>query len=245
MPERGIPVRTIIWMLYFWITLFFLVPAMLHAKRLEADGKTEELDGFVRRKVTWWMGSLLRLAGVRVHNEGRENLPGRPAVIVSNHQGNFDIPILLCHLDRPHGILAKEELARLPFIRVWMQFFGCVFIDRSNPRHAAAALNRAADQLRAGRSMIIFPEGTRSRGDEVGEFKSGGFRIAQKVGVPIVPVAIDGSWRAMEGNHMRIHPAEVRLKILPPIETAGLSREAFRSLEGEIREQIVRAKRNP
>ncbi len=193
--------RTIIWFLYFWLSLILLVPSMLRAQFLTSRRKWEKRDRMVNSRVRWWMGSLLRLAGVEVTVSGLENIPNCPAVFVSNHQGNFDIPILLCNLDRVHGIVAKIELQKIPFIRIWMRYFNCVFIDRNNPRRSMAALNQAIRNIQEGGSMIIFPEGTRSRNDEVGEFKAGGFKIAQKTGAPIVPVCIGGSYKAMEAIH--------------------------------------------
>lgn len=234
--------RTLFWFIYFWISLVFLIPAMIHAKQLFKSGKTQAHDKLVNTCVRGWMSSLLRLAGVSVQVSGLENIPDTPVVFVSNHQGNFDIPILLCHLDRVHGIIAKIELQKLPLIRTWMKHFGCVFIDRKNPRQSAASLNQAAQQLVEGRSMIIFPEGTRSRSDAVGEFKPGGFKTAYKAKVPVVPVCIDGSYQAMEANRMWIKPASVKLTILPPIETASMDKEQFRTLPQAIREQIIAEK---
>lgn len=234
--------RTIIWFLYFWLSLILLVPSMLRAQFLTSRQKWEKRDRMVNSRVRWWMGSLLRLAGVEVTVSGLENIPNCPAVFVSNHQGNFDIPILLCNLDRVHGIVAKIELQKIPFIRIWMRYFNCVFIDRNNPRRSMAALNQAIRNIQEGGSMIIFPEGTRSRNDEVGEFKAGGFKIAQKTGAPIVPVCIGGSYKAMEANHMWIKPAAVRLHILPPIETSGLSREEFKVIGDKVRRLIIEEK---
>ncbi len=236
--------RTLIWFVYFWITLVAMVPFMLYAWYLNRSGQLKRRDAFVARMVTGWMGSLLKLAGVKVEVCGLEHIPKHPVVFVSNHQGNFDIPILLRHLDRPHGLVAKVELQKLPFVRIWMRYLGCVFLDRENLRKSAAALNEAAKNLQDGYSMIIFPEGTRSRGDTVGEFKSGAFKIAYKTGTPIVPIRIDGSYRAMEANQgLRITPAKVRLQVLPPVEVTGLTKEQLRQLEQEIRQQIIRAQK--
>ena len=235
--------RTILWFCYFWISLILLVPEMLYAIYLHRHGKLARRDAFVGKIVTFWMRSLLKLAGVTVHVTGQENIPSQvPCVFVCNHQGYFDIPILLCYLDGPHGFIAKMQLRYFPFIRIWMRLFGCVFIDRDHPRESMKALDQAIQNLRDGYSMTIFPEGTRSRGDEVGEFKSGAFRIAYKTGAPIVPLCIDGSYKAMEGNGMWIKPAHVNLHILPPVQTSNLSKEQLKTLEEEIRQQIIHSK---
>lgn len=234
--------RTAIWFAYFWISLIFLTPSMLHARHLERSGRCDELHSLVNKKVSRWMGAMLWLAGVTVSVSGHENIPDTPCVFVSNHQGNFDIPLLLRHLDSPHGVVAKAELHRLPFIRVWMRYLGCVFIDRHNPRQSVTALNEAAQSVQNGRSMIVFPEGTRSRSDSVGEFKSGGFKVAFKAGAPIVPVCIDGSFKVMEANKMLIKPARVNIRILPKIETSGLSKDELHGICEQVRELIIDCK---
>lgn len=116
----------------------------------------------------------------------------------------------------------------------------CVFLDREDPRKAMRALNEATENLKKGYSVSIFPEGTRNKGQEgtVQEFKSGAFRIASKAKVPVVPVAISGTRAIFEDNHMLMHPSHVVVRILPPIETAELSREELKTLPEEVREVI-------
>ncbi len=235
--------RTIIWFLYFWIYLLLLIPTMKKAQNLMAEGKREELDALLCQKVPTWASALMKLAGVQVQVEGRENIPSQPAVFVSNHQGYFDIPVLLTALDKPHPLVAKESIKKLPLIRQWMELLGCVFIDRDNARQAVTALNTAAQALREQqRSFIIFPEGTRSRGRQVGEFKSGGFRVALKNKAPIVPVAIEGTYQAMEAHHMWIHPAQVKVRILPAVYTQNLTPEEGKTIGEIVRQRIVEAK---
>lgn len=231
--------RTLIWFIYFWLYLLFLIPRMKKAERLAAEGKNDELDVLVQYNVRAWAGALLRLAGVSVTVTGLEHIPKCPAVFVCNHQGNFDIPILLTSLPRANGILAKQELKKLPFIRTWMCFFGCVFVDRKNPRQSVAALGQAAKNVENGLSVVVFPEGTRSKGDEAGEFKAGAFKIATKTKAPIVPLRMDGSYKVMEQNGNWIRPAAVRLTVLPPVETAGLTKEEIKELPEHVRALIV------
>ena len=238
--------RTIIWFLFFWGTLLLVIPTMKKAQKLKKAGDTAAADAIVREKVFWWASALLRLAGARIVVEGRENIPDTPAVFVANHQGNFDIPILLTSLDRPHALVAKEELRKLPLIRSWMELLGCVFIQRSNPRQSVTALRQAAENmLLHGSSFIIFPEGTRSKGGPVGEFKNGAFKVATHSGAPIVPVCIQGSYRLMEANGNWIRPAQVRVRILPPVPTVGLSREESKGIGEKIRQSIIEAMEPP
>ena len=157
------------------------------------------------------------------------------------HQGNFDIPLLLTRLDRPHGFIAKIETLKLPLVRDWMKLLHCVFLDRKDTRSAVASLNSGIHELKNGYSIIIFPEGTRSRGPAMGEFKFGAFTIAGKAKVPVVPLRIDGTYRAMEANGMWIHPAKVHLTILPAIETRDKSKAELKALGEGVRELIQNA----
>ena len=236
-------IKTILWFAYFWLYLILALPKLKRAQRLNAAGELEAQDRIVEPTIQRWARSLLRLAGVTVEVSGLENIPGEPVVFVPNHQSYFDIPVLLAWLDRPHPLIAKQEIRRIPLIRSWMELLDCVFIDRDNARQSVAALGEAARNMtRRSRSFIIFPEGTRSRGDTVGEFKNGGFRAALKAGVPVVPVVIDGTYRAMEANHMWIKPASVKVQVLEPIPTRGMTREESKQIGERVRGLIAAKK---
>ena len=168
-------------------------------------------------------------------------LPDETALFVGNHQGNYDIPVILCKLGPLKSIVAKKEIAKIPGIRSWMEHFDCIFMDRDDPRQSLVALNRAQELLEQGRSVIIFPEGTRSRGPDMAEFKAGALRCALKAGVPVAPFALDGSYKAMEANKGLMRPADVYLHILPKIETAGLSKTQTRALSQEVQQSIQNA----
>ena len=237
-------IKTILWFAYFWLYLILALPKLKRAQRLNAAGELEARDRIVEPTIQRWARSLLRLAGVTVEVSGLENIPDEPVVFVPNHQSYFDIPVLLAWLDRPHPLIAKQEIRRIPLIRSWKELLGCVFIDRDNARQSVAALGDAAREItERGRSFVIFPEGTRSRGDAMGEFKNGGFRAALKAGVPVVPVVIDGTYRAMEANDMWIHPARVRVKVLPAIPTQGMSREESKAIGQRVHDMIAAEKR--
>lgn len=235
--------RTIVWFLYFWGYLLFALPQMKKAQRLEAAGELDARDALVEPRIRSWARSLLKLAGVKVEISGLENIPEGPVVFVPNHQSYFDIPVLLAWLDRPYPLVSKQEVKKLPLIRQWMELLGCVFIDRDNARQSVSALGEAArTMVERKRSLIIFPEGTRSRGETIGEFKNGGFRAALKAGVPVVPVVIDGTYRAMEANHMWIKPAAVKVQVLEAIPTAGMSREESKEIGERVRGLVAEAK---
>lgn len=235
--------RTLIWFVYFWLYLLLCIPASLLVKRLNAKGGTQKADRYVAHIVENWARRLLRLAGATVSVTGQENLPQSGAyMVVANHQGYFDIPIMLACVGSPRGLIAKRELDRLPGIRTWMRHLHCLFVDRSSPRAGAQIILDGAKMLEDGHSLTIFPEGTRSKGGPVREFKAGAFRIAARAGAPVVPVTINGSHRLMESNrHSLIRPAGVQVIIHPAVETQGLSREALRALPETVRATVMRS----
>ncbi len=227
--------RTIVWFVYFWIYLIKILPEYFKVNNLLKKGKIKERDMLVASVASKWARDLLKLAGARVKVTGAGNVPADRAVLfVSNHQGNFDIPILLGCIDKPKAFIAKIEILKLPLIRTWMKQMNCVFMDRQDMRQSLKVMNEATEYLKQGYSMVIFPEGTRSKGEAMGEFKAGSLRLAIKAGVPIVPVTIKGSYKLMEENGFAIKPAEVEVVISEPIETKGLTKEQANGLNEEV-----------
>lgn len=233
--------RTIIWFIYFWAYILLSLPVSAYIWVLEKRGLNKRADQEVQGMVERWAHRLMRLAGVSVHITGQENLPEGAAVYVANHQGYFDIPIMLTSLKEPHGLVAKKEIDRLPGIRAWMRHLHCLFVDRSSPRAGAQVILDGEKLLRSGRSVTIFPEGTRSRGGAMHAFKAGAFRIAARAEAPIVPVTIDGSYRIMEANNFWIQPGEIFVTIHSAIETKGMSRDALKALPEQVKEIIASA----
>lgn len=234
-------IHTIFWFIYFWLYLIMMIPGLFKAAWLQKKGRMEEYDAYISKHVGRWARSLLRAAGAKVTVHGMEHIPQEAAVFVSNHQGNFDVPIMLGHIGKPKALLAKAELAKLPFIRKWMKHLRCIFIDRNNVRQAIKSLNEAGKLVENNYSVVVFPEGTRSKNDELGEFKPGAFRIAAKTGVPIVPIRIQGSYKLMEVNGFWISPADVTVTILPPVPTKELSKTEIAALPNQVKELIAAA----
>ena len=188
-----------------------------------------------------WARFLLLPAGVTFTVRGQENIPCDTAVLfVSNHQGNFDIPVLFAGINRPVGFLAKIELAKIPVLRTWMPKLGCVFIDRSNLRQSVKAMQQAVEVLKDGKSMVIFPEGTRSKGLQMGAFKKGSLRLVEKAGVPIVPVTVNGTFRAMEARNNKIGPARAVITIGEPIYYDRLTKEEQSNITDIVTQAIAR-----
>jgi 1-acyl-sn-glycerol-3-phosphate acyltransferase len=156
-----------------------------------------------------------------------------------NHLSNFDIPVILAHLKVQFRWLAKSELFRIPLFGFAMKRAGYISIDRSNRRSAFESLAEAAQIIRNGRSVLIFPEGTRSRDQSIKAFKKGGFVLAVESGVPIVPIVIHGTWRIMSKNGLMIKPGNVTVEIMEPIETKDYSRRTKDDLLERVRMVIV------
>lgn len=233
--------RTIIWFAYFWIYLVCTYPALVKVKKLHKLGQKKEMDALIYKTARNWSKKLVLLSGTTVRVNGQDNLPKEGSfVIVSNHQGNFDIPILLGYLGRPIGFISKIEVKKMPIIREWMVYMNCVFIDRKDRRQGITAINQGAEFIKNGSSIVIFPEGTRSKGVKKNSFKSGSFKLAQKAGAIIVPVAINGSYKIMEQNGFLIKPAEVTVTILPQIKPEEYLDKKLTDLASEVEELIVR-----
>jgi len=170
-----------------------------------------------------WAKAILWAAAVRVEMEGLENLlVDRPQIIVSNHQSWFDVFVLAAHLPVRYRFVAKQELGRIPvFGRSWKSC-GHVSVDRGNKEAAVEALDQAWREVREERlTMILFPEGTRSRDGRLQPFKKGAFVLAVQGQVPIVPLAVVGSRDIMPKGGNRVRPGTVTVRIGTPIPTEG------------------------
>lgn len=234
--------RTIAMFIYLFGYMIVHYGVLRRAERALAAGDMQLVEELVNKHIPHWSRGILKVTGVSLSVEGLENIPKDTAcVFVGNHRSYYDIPILLTALDAPHGILAKEELEKIPLLNRWMKLLGCVFVKRDDIRASVKALNDATAIVESGRSFVIFPEGTRYKGEEggAGEFKAGAFRIAIKTGVPVVPVAISGARGLFEGHGLRATPGDIRVRILPAIQTAGMSKAEQKQLPDAVRQTIL------
>lgn len=189
-----------------------------------------------------WARGCLWLGGVRLTVEGVEYLPAQgPVVYMSNHQGNFDIPVLFAGLPIQFRWLAKAELFRIPLFGLTMRIAGYIPVERKDRRLAIQSMNLAVQRVGAGTSIMIFPEGTRSPDGELLPFKKGGFVLALQAQAPIVPIAIDGSAALMLKSSWMIRSGEVRLRIFPALPTKGLGVKDRGALSAEVEACIASA----
>lgn len=146
--------------------------------------------------------------------------------------------LLIYCLDLKIGFIAKQQIRKTPLVGSWMKESRSVFIDRENPRQMVAAIDAGVENLKKGFPMVIFPEGTRSLSSTMGKFKKGSLKLATKIGAPIVPMTIDGSYRVLEVGD-KVRGNTINLIFHPAVVTKGLSKEDQLKLTDEV-ENIVR-----
>ncbi len=187
-----------------------------------------------------WSRIALRLAGVKVEVTGADKIPaGAPVIFMSNHQSNFDILALFQAVPRRFSWIAKEELFKVPVFGHSMARAGYIPLDRgASGRRALKSMEKAAGLIRDGRSVIIFPEGTRTEDGSLLPFKQGGFLLAGKAGVPIVPVTINGGMRINPKNRIELYPGTIRIRFSDPIPTEGVGGKERERLMEEVRQAI-------
>lgn len=222
-------------------TLVAFIPKEKEAQKLLAEGKIDEMNNIVCLGTRTISQKLIKLSDSTVNVHGLENIPEGPVLFVSNHQSNMDIAIICGFIDKPKGFIAKKELKKLPLINKWITLAGSIYLDRENPRKSMEGILEGIKTLKNGHSLVVFPEGTRSRGDKMGEFKSGSFKLATKSKVPIVPLTIDGTYRVMEANKILIKPSNINFYVHKPIYTDKLSKEEIAKLPETV-EHIIRSK---
>jgi 1-acyl-sn-glycerol-3-phosphate acyltransferase len=187
-----------------------------------------------------WARLGLALNGVTVTIAGTEHLPDGPVIFMSNHQSNFDILSLLAAMPRQIHWIAKKELFEIPVFGPSMRRGGYIPLDRSDGRKALQSMDEAAATIHQGKSVVLFPEGTRTTDGNLLPFKRGGFILARKSEVPVVPVTINGSGRVNPGGQIRLYNGKIHITLHPPlIAPPELRRnEAETWMMEAVREQI-------
>lgn len=234
--------RMVIWYAYFFGYMVVHLPALRRGERAQQAGDLAQVRRLVEQHIPHWCRTLMAIGGVTTEVTGQKNIPtDRPCVFVANHRSYFDIPVMLTCLDAPHGILAKQEIDKIPLVRRWMRLLGCVFVPRDSVSGSMRALNAATETVKNGQSFVVFPEGTRYVGEEggIGEFKGGAFRIATKTGVPIVPVVLHNTRNCFETHHGIVVPTKVLVEILPPIPLQEMTRAEQKALPATIQAEIA------
>jgi 1-acyl-sn-glycerol-3-phosphate acyltransferase len=220
----------------FWTVIFsgFFAVITILTSFVSTDGETPHKVARI------WAKCILAASNIKVTVEGLSNLNRTGSYIyMPNHVSNFDIPVLQAYLPVQFRWLAKAELFKIPIFGYAMKRAGYISINRFDRKSAIQSLNKAAEIIRNGTSVIIFPEGTRSQNQNIQSFKKGGFVLAVDSGVPIIPVIIHGTWTIMQKKHILVRPGNVVLEIKKPINTSDYTRETKDDLMEKVRNIIL------
>lgn len=226
-----------IYFVFYMIGVFFKKIKLNYIRKIKGE---EAAERYLREVAMKWAKHILKITGVNVQVEGLENIPQEACCFVSNHQGNFDFIAMFATIDKSMGFIAKKEIKKIKIISVWMKELKCVYIDRENIRESLKAINEGAENLKNGHSMVIFPEGTRSKGKQMGQFKKGSLKMALKSSVPIVPVTVDGSYKIFEEHNGGLRKGNIRLIFSKPIYVDKLSKDEQKKLIEIVQNEIAK-----
>ena len=227
-------IRTILVILF--LLCFFIISIPLYL--IEAiighfDIHKKERSSFVI--VTTALKIIIWLSGIHLIVKGQEKVPKDQAVLyVSNHRSYFDIVTLYPLTNNTTGFVAKNELERIPFIRRWMRYMNCQFLDRENIKEGLKTILNCIAIVKGGCSICIFPEGTRTPGDDMLEFKEGSFKIAEKSGCLIIPVAITNTENVFENHIPFIKASTVIIEFGDPIDLKAMPKEERRHIGSQV-----------
>jgi 1-acyl-sn-glycerol-3-phosphate acyltransferase len=221
---------------FFLLVLLSVLGALLSLMSAPFDRSGDT----VVRLARIWSRMLLWTAGVPLRVKMHAPLdPRQPYVFMANHLSTVDIWALFVALPVKIRFIAKKQLGRIPLFGWAMAVGRFIFIDRQNPLAARRSIDQAAERIRSGSSVAIFPEGTRSRDGNLGPFKKGGFHLALRAGVPIVPVGIRGALQVMPRGSLILRRGPVTIEIGEPIPVAGLSALDRDSLLERVRNEVA------
>jgi len=204
-------------------------------------GDPEKERRVIAEDLKIWANSVADDFDLKIDVTGKENLPKDDGyVYIANHQGYADIiALILAAEDKQLGFIAKDQLEKVPYLGRWIKQIRGLFIRRGDAREALKSMREGIDLVKQGYNLAIFPEGTRSRGPEMGEFKPGSFKLATKAKAGIVPVTISGSYKCFEEPGYPV-PATIKVKIHPVVETKTMDRKQILAVEHDVPE-IIRA----
>jgi len=185
--------------------------------------------------VNWAFRVVAFLSGTKVITVGEENVPKDKAVLyVGNHRSFYDIILTYPKVPRPTGYVAKKEMLKVPLLSVWMKYLHCLFLDRDNIKEGLKTILQAIEMVKSGISVCIFPEGTRTPGDDMLEFKEGSFKIAEKSGCLIIPVAITNTENVFENHIPFIKASTVIIEFGDPIDLNAMPKEERRHIGSQV-----------
>lgn len=227
----------------FWmyITVAFIIGFLVSL--LFSLFKKNKSKFFHRFSQIWFKDYFLPFSRTKMEISGLKNIPkGKPVIFASNHQSLMDIPLLLASLPGTYHFVAKRELFSIPLIGWYIGWAGHLRIDRANSISAKKTLDKVVASLKKGESIIIFPEGTRSRTGKLNEFKRGSLLAAFNAGVPVIPVTIQGSFEIMPKGTLLLNPTKVKILIgrpIPFVKSERPSKKEQLEVSNKIRNAIA------
>lgn len=228
--------RTLLIIVWIILATLFFAPLAILASFISKNENNPHKIGRI------WAMSILMASGVKVFVKGESNIhPTGSYIYMANHLSNFDIPVLMAYLPVQFRWLAKSELFEIPLFGYAMKRAGYISIDRSNREAAIQSLSSASKIIKNGVSVLIFPEGTRSKYNNLQPFKKGGFVMAVDSGIPIIPVVIHGTWAIMPKNKIQIKPGKVLLEVSKPVETFHYTKKTKGKLMEKVRNIILKS----
>jgi 1-acyl-sn-glycerol-3-phosphate acyltransferase len=200
-----------------------------------------------------WSRAIFHFFGIRNELMGWEELPeeirtGRqPVIFMANHESLLDPPVLMGALPIPAVYLSKKEILWMVPVGWAAMMAGTIFVDRSNREKAARSIHDAARQIRGGKNLVLFPEGTRTRTGEMGPFKKGGFSLAMEAGTPIVPLGIGGAFEMLPPGRLLVRPSHYTIAVGEPVDPAGFAtkEELLAEVRGRIAKLRAQARHEP
>jgi 1-acyl-sn-glycerol-3-phosphate acyltransferase len=186
-----------------------------------------------------WSWLILKTSGVRVRVEGLENVPRETAIYCANHQSTMDIPVLFVYLPVHFRVLAKRSLFKIPFLGWHLRRAGDIPVDRGQARRAFRSFDQAAERIRSGVPVVLFPEGTRSRDGALKPFKGGSFYLAIQARLPVVPITLNGTRYVHTPDTLHVRSGRTEMIIHPPISTAALTSQDADALSARVHRSIA------
>ena len=233
-------IRTILAFIFIFIFLICSIPLLIFEELIWKKHKDFH-DRSSLAIVLWAFRVILFITGTRIIIKNKENVPKDTAVLyVPNHRSIFDILITYIQVPRPTGYISKIEVKKVPLLRWWMKHLYCLFLDRDDIKQGLKTVLTGVEQAKSGISMTIFPEGTRNKEEgTLLPFKEGSFKIAEKGGVPIVPVTILNSASIFENHLPKIKATTVIVEYGTPIYPKELDKETLKNLGSHVRNIIA------
>jgi 1-acyl-sn-glycerol-3-phosphate acyltransferase len=226
-----------VFLLAFWFTAIgVLAPFLILLCMITKN------ENMIYSPVRFFVRLGLALVSVKVEVSGLGRLdPNQTYIFTPNHQSLIEVPLFVTYLGRNPAYLGKKEVFKYPVFGRGIRLIGVVPVDRSNSPAAVESAKLATENLRRGKSYVVYPEGTRSKDGGLLPFKKGAFMMAIDAGVPLVPITVSGATKIMPKGEVKVFPSTVRITIHHPIQTAGYSKENVVELMGKVREKVFSA----